>query len=105
MVRLRAVTWSAVSPCLGAAVEYLDGAGCAAGVDLLADQRMRHRVEEAFDLDIVVDPNAARRHTEHPMTLIRQWPHDASLNRLEGLPAADTQTAHLAPVHPFDGPP
>jgi hypothetical protein len=58
MVRLRTVTWSAVSPCFGGAVEYLDGAGCAVGVDLLADQRMRHRVEEAFDLDIVVDPNA-----------------------------------------------
>ncbi len=41
-----------------AVVEYLDSAGCRAGVDLFPDQRMRHGVEEAVHLDMVIDPDA-----------------------------------------------
>src|SRR5665213_1717356 len=49
VVRIGAVTRPAMAPCMGgdpfAAVEYLDRARRQAGVDLLAEQRMRHRVE------------------------------------------------------------
>jgi hypothetical protein len=37
-----------------AAVEYLDGARGDAGIHLLADQRVWHRVEETLDLNMVV---------------------------------------------------
>ncbi len=44
--RLGAAPRSAVAPGVGgdalAAVEYLDRAGCGSGVDLLADQGVRH---------------------------------------------------------------
>ena len=44
-----------------AAMEHLDGAAGQAHVDLLADERVRHRVEEARGLDVIVevDPGQA----------------------------------------------
>ena len=63
MVGLGAMPRSAVTAGVGgdafAAVEYFDGAGGGAGIHLLSDQRMRHRVEEAVDLDVVVDADAS----------------------------------------------
>jgi hypothetical protein len=40
-----------------AAVEQFDGAAGDPYVDLLADQRMRDRIEERLDLDMVVEPD------------------------------------------------
>jgi hypothetical protein len=37
------------------AVEHLDGARGGAGIDLFADQRVRYRVIEARDLDVIVN--------------------------------------------------
>ena len=62
VLRQGAVPRSAVAPRMGgdafAAVEHLDRARRGAGVHLLADQRVRHRVEEALDLDVIVDADA-----------------------------------------------
>ena len=59
---LGAVSWSAVTPGMGGdaftAVEHLDRASRGTGVHLLADQRVRHRVEKALDLDVVINPDA-----------------------------------------------
>jgi hypothetical protein len=42
-------------------VVHLDGARGGAGVDLFADQRMRHRIIKIRHLDIIVDAARARR--------------------------------------------
>ena len=59
---LGAVPRPAIAPGMGgdafAAMEHLDRARRGAGVHLLADQGMRHRVEKALDLDVVVDADA-----------------------------------------------
>ena len=41
-----------------AAMEHLDSARGDAHVDLGANEGVRYRVEEAFDLDMVVEPDA-----------------------------------------------
>ena len=81
-----------------AAVEHLDRARRQAGVDLLAEQRMRHRVEEAGDLDVVIEPNPG----EVPLGIFvlarRQRLECRSLDRVEQLAAAHAETAHHPPV-------
>lgn len=44
-------------------MEHLDGAGGDVQVDLGTDQHVRYRVVEAVDLDVVVDPMRASRHS------------------------------------------
>ena len=62
MFGLGAVTRAAIAPGMSgdtlATVEHLDRALCRPGVDLLVDQGVRHRVEEALNLDVVVDADA-----------------------------------------------
>ena len=62
VLRLGAMPRSAVAPRMGgdalAAMEHLDRARRGPGVHLLADQAVRHRVEEALDLDVIVDADA-----------------------------------------------
>ena len=84
-----------------AAVEHLDGARRGAGVDLLADQRVRHRVEETLDLDMVVDADAGEVPLGILVVLLWQRLHDRPLDRLEQLAPADAQATHLAAVHPL----
>jgi len=59
MLGIGAVPLPAVAPVVGgdalAAVEYLDSAGGEPYVDLLADQGVGHRVEEARSLDVIVE--------------------------------------------------
>jgi hypothetical protein len=43
-----------------AAMEYLDGARGDADIDLFADQGVRHRIEEALDLDVVIKADAGQ---------------------------------------------
>jgi hypothetical protein len=48
-----------------AAMEHLDGARGDADVDLGANERVRHRVEEVFDLDMIVEPDAGEATIPH----------------------------------------
>ena len=81
----RAVPRTAVAPRMCrhplAAVEHLDGARGGAGVDLFADQRMRHRVEEACDLDMIVDADAGEVPVGILVVLLWQGLHGRPLDR------------------------
>lgn len=44
-------------------VEQLDRPGRCADIDLLADQAMGYRVEEAVELDMIIEETRARRHS------------------------------------------
>jgi hypothetical protein len=106
VVGQRAVTQTAVASRMArdslAAVEYLDGARRDAGVDLLADQRVRHRIEKTLDLDMVVDADAGEAPFGILVILLWQRLHGRPLDRLEQLASADAQTTHLTPVHPLE---
>src|SRR3954471_22452118 len=86
-----------------AAVEHLDGAGGGAGIDLLSEQRVRHRVAETRDLDMIVHSDAGEAPFGVLVILLRQGLHGGTLDGFEELPTADTQAAHLAAIHPLDG--
>ena len=107
VVGQRAVPRTAIAPRMArdplAAVEHLDGARRGAGVDLLADQRVRHRVEETLDLNMVVDADAGEAPLGIFVVLLWQRLHGRPLDRLEQLAPADAEPAHLAPVHPLEG--
>src|ERR1700712_4512867 len=85
-----------------AAVEYLDGACGGAGVDLFADQRVRHRVEETLDLDMVVDADGREAPFGILIVLLWQRLHGRPLDHFEQLAPADTYPTHLAAVHPLE---
>ena len=71
-----------------AAVEHLDGARGGAGVDLLADQRVRHRVEEARRPRRGSRCRRGRDAIRHTRSRLGQWLHRRPLDRLEQLAAA-----------------
>ena len=104
---LGAVPRSAVTPGMRgdafAAVEHLDRAGRGTGVHLLTDQGVRHRVEKALDLDVVINPDAGEALLGILIVLLGQWLHDRAFNRLKELATADTKSTHLAAIHPLDG--
>ena len=83
MLGLGAVPRSAVTPGMGgdafAAVEHLDRAGRGAGVHLLADQGVRHRVEKALDLDVVVDADAGEAPLGILVVLLGQRLHERAV--------------------------
>jgi hypothetical protein len=62
MLRQSAVAGTAVTPRMVgnafAAMEYLDRPRRGTGVHLLAEQAVWHRIEEALDLDVIVDADA-----------------------------------------------
>ncbi len=62
---------------------------------------MRDRVEEPLDLDVVVDPDASQAPLGILVVLLGQRPHRGALDRIEQLPAAHPEAAHLAAVHPL----
>jgi hypothetical protein len=107
MLRLGAVPRAAVTPGMRgdafAAVENFDRADRGAGVHLFADQAVRHRIEEALHLNVVVDADAGEAPLGILVVLLGQWLHDRAFNRLEELAAADTKSTHLAAIHPLDG--
>src|SRR5690606_12645174 len=76
VLRVRAVTPPAIAALVNrnalAAVEDLDRPGRRANVDLLPDEAMRHRMEEGFELDVVVGGNADRAPFGKPVIRPRQ---------------------------------
>src|SRR5208337_3219962 len=89
VVGQRAVSRTAIAPRMArnslATVEYLDGARGNAGVDLLADQRVRHRVEETLglNLNMVVDADPGEAPLGILVVLLGQRLHGRPLDRLE----------------------
>jgi hypothetical protein len=83
-----------------AAVEHLDRVGADADVNLLADQAVRHRIEEAVDLDVIVGPHAGQPPLGIDVWHRRQLMQSRSLDRLEQLAPTDAKAAHRALVHP-----
>jgi len=55
---------SAIAALMGrhplAAIKYLDRPGCCPEIDLLADQAVRHRVQEARIFDVIVGGDAGK---------------------------------------------
>ena len=86
MAGLGAMPRSAITPGVGgdafAAVEYFDGAGSGAGIHLLADQRMRHRIQKALNLDVVVDADAGDAPLGILIILLGQRLHGGPFDRL-----------------------
>ena len=72
-----------------ATVEDLDGACGGAGVDLFTDQRVRHRVEETLDLNMVVDADAREAPLGILVVLLWQRLHGRPLDGFEQLAPAD----------------
>src|SRR3954468_7814799 len=62
---------------------------------------MRHRIEEALPLDVVIDADAR----EMPLGILelvrREILHDGALDRLEQLASAHAEAAHIAAVQPL----
>jgi hypothetical protein len=77
-----------------AAVEDLDGAAGQAQVDLLADQGVRHGVEEAGGLDVVVEIVPGEPPFGILVVVDRQRSQGGTLDALEELAPADPETAH-----------
>ena len=70
-------------------MEYLDGARRDAGIDLLAEQRVRHGVEETLNLNMVVDADAHKAPLGILIVLLWQRLHGRPLDRVEQLAPAD----------------
>ena len=87
-----------------AAMEQLDGAAGRADVDLLADQAVRHRVEEALDLDVIVDADAGEPPFGELVVLARQRCQRRALDGLEEVAAADAEPAHDMIVDAVEAP-
>src|SRR6516225_545770 len=83
-----------------AAVEHLDGVCGDADVDLLADQGVRHRIEEALDLDVVIKADAGQPPFAVDVFRNRQRLQRRTLDRFEQLAPADPEATHRALVHP-----
>ena len=75
-------------------MDQLDGPGGGANVDLLPDQAVRNRVEEAVDLDVIIERDAGQQPFRELIVGIRQRRQDRQLDGLEQLSAADTEPAH-----------
>ena len=80
-------------------VEELDRACGDAGIDLLADQRMGNGVVEAFDLDMIIEPDA----DQFPLGIFiicrRQGPERRPIQGLQQIRATDAELAHRPGVH------
>ena len=102
--RAGAVTWSAKAARMGGnaltAVEHLHRARGQPCLDLLADQRVRDRVEEAGGLDVIVDTDPGER--PFGILVLGSWqrPHAGRSNGLEQFAPADPEAAHHTPVQP-----
>ena len=81
-------------------MEHLDRVCPDADVNLLADQGVRHRIEEAVDLDVIVGPDAGQAPLGVDVGGCRQLMQSRALDRLEQLAPTDAKPAHRALVHP-----
>lgn len=85
-----------------AVVEYLNAALGRAGINLLADQFMRHRIEKPADLDVIIQRDPCQ--TPFGEFIVGRWQRRErwALNRLLEMPPTDTNTAHDIVVDPID---
>ncbi len=79
-------------------MEHLDGARREADVDLLADQGVGHRVQEAARLDVVVEIDPSQPPLGEGVVLLRQRPQRRALDRLEQGAARGAEPAHAVSV-------
>ena len=86
-----------------AAMEDLDRAGGGAHVDLGADQRMRNRIEEVVDLDMIVEAQPRSPPFGELPIVDRQRDERVALNSVEQLATAHAKLAHRPFVHARDG--
>ena len=75
-------------------MEYLDGARGDAHIDLGADQRVRHRVVEALDIDVIVEPDPSQTPFGELVIDCRQAPQRRPLDGLEQVLPAHPEAAH-----------
>src|SRR5208283_2946899 len=98
-----AVALAGVAPWMSgdarAAMKHLDRARGDADVDLLADQAVRHRIEEALDLDVIVETDAGQAPLGVNIFGSGQATEQRTLDRLEQYAPADAEPAHRALVH------
>ena len=85
-----------------AAVEYLDCAGGDPHIDLGADERVRNRIQEVVDLDVIVEIDARAPPFRKLPIIGRQPVEGVALDLLEQLAAADAKFAHGALIHALD---
>jgi hypothetical protein len=75
-------------------VEYLDGGGGQAGLDLLAEQGVRDAVEVLLDFDVVVDADPAPLPFRVDVGSGRQRPQGRAFQLVEQLPSAEPKMTH-----------
>ncbi len=107
MLGIRAVLAARVAALVGghplAAMEDLDHARGGANLDLGADQRMRNRVEEVVDLDVIVEVDARASPLGELPVVGGQRNEGVALDPVEQFAAAQAQLAHRPLVHALHG--
>ena len=103
MLGVRAVPAAHVAPLMDAdalaAMEDLDGAGGDPHVDLGADERVRNRIEEVMDFDVIIeiDPRAP---PFRELPIVGGQPVEGvALDLLEQLATTDAELAHGTIIH------
>ena len=82
-----------------AATEDLDGARSDAHIDFLANERVRNRIEEVMDLDVIIETDSRASPFRELPIVGGQVVEDGALDLLEQLAPADTEFAHRTLVH------
>src|SRR5260370_35175296 len=82
-----------------AAVEYLDGAGGNPHVDLCAEQRVRDRIEEVMDLNVIVEVHPRASPFRKLPIIGGQRDGGLAPALLEQLTVTDARFAHGRLVH------
>ena len=77
-------------------MEHLDGRVGDAGLDHLADQPRRYRIEMPLRFDVVIGRDPAASPFGIGVWLYRQWQQRGPVERLEELPPACPELAHQA---------
>src|SRR5215470_12796297 len=77
-----------------ALVEQLDGALSDAGLDLLLQQPVRHRVVVALDVHVVIEPDPAQPPLGIDIRFARQAAERRPIELLEEPPPADAEPSH-----------
>jgi hypothetical protein len=82
-----------------AAMEYLDSTGGDPHIDLGADERVRNRIQEVMDLNVIVEVDARAPPFRELPIVGRQPVEGVALDLLKQLPAANAEFAHGTLVH------
>lgn len=98
VIGIRAVPAAAVTALVSSntqtPMEQLDGPGGGANIDLLPDQAVWNGVEEAVDLEVIIERDAGQEPFRKLIVGIRQRRQNGPLDGLEQLSAADADPAH-----------